>query len=771
MGVNARHRRRHRPGRRRDAPDPRRARLPGRRDPLLRLGPLGRHGAAVRAAARSSSRTPRPPTRPGSTSRCSPPARRPRGRWRRAFAAAGVIVVDNSSAFRMDPDVPLVVSEVNPERDRRRAQGHHRQPELHDDGRDAGAQAAARRGRAGPAGRVDLPGRLRLRRRRRRGARHAGRGGRRQGARAGLRRRGGRVPRAGEVRPHRSPTTCCRWPARSSTTARTRPTRSRSSATSRARSSASPTCAVSGICVRVPVFTGHSLSINAEFARPLPVERARELLADAPGVELADIPTPLQAAGKDPSYVGRLRQDPGVDDDRGLALFVSNDNLRKGAALNTVQIAELVAARADAAGPSRQRCRSAVARPARRSVVVTQCESAKVAHATSRDRRGPSTSSNEQVDEEQQRHHGDQPDRRGSWCCPASGDAAARAAAARPTTTQRPGSPAAAGSPGLPQRRRAAARPRTAAARPRSARRSARRPRAPVTQRPRPAGQPDRAAARRLAFGCVRPCVGGSRAARRRQRRRPASAAARATGSVRSGSGSARGAVGSVGVAGSRCRLGDGLGAGWATGSAVLGAARRLRARPACLRPKPNDGELQRRAVVPGPSSAMRRVCHDRVGRPDRAAGPEGPDRGSGSMVGLTGFEPAASSSRTRRATKLRHSPIAPRSVPGPRAGDHTRAPTGARNRPERAVRPRAVSVSRVASGRQATRIRAYGEVPRPAETCSQRRARVAGPRSRPGAGAGPWPGRARGRSWWSARRRPGRHTWPPWVWPARTAS
>jgi aspartate-semialdehyde dehydrogenase len=101
---------------------------------------------------------------------------------------------------------------------------------------------------------------------------------------------------------------------------------------------------VSGICVRVPVFTGHSLAINAEFERPLPVARARELLGSAPGVELSDIPTPLQAAGQDPSYVGRLRQDPGVDDDRGLALFVSGDNLRKGAALNTIQIAELVAA-------------------------------------------------------------------------------------------------------------------------------------------------------------------------------------------------------------------------------------------------------------------------------------------------------------------------------------------------------------------------------------------------------------------------------------------
>ena len=106
-----------------------------------------------------------------------------------------------------------------------------------------------------------------------------------------------------------------------------------------------PDLRVSGICVRVPVFTGHSLAINAEFERALTPERAAELLSGAPGVELSDIPTPLQAAGKDPSYVGRIRRDPGVDGDRGLALFVSNDNLRKGAALNTVQIAELLLAR------------------------------------------------------------------------------------------------------------------------------------------------------------------------------------------------------------------------------------------------------------------------------------------------------------------------------------------------------------------------------------------------------------------------------------------
>jgi aspartate-semialdehyde dehydrogenase len=104
-----------------------------------------------------------------------------------------------------------------------------------------------------------------------------------------------------------------------------------------------PDLLVSGTCVRVPVFSGHSLSINAEFARPLSVERATELLATASGVEVVDVPTPLVAAGKDPSYVGRIRQDEGVDGGRGLAMFVSSDNLRKGAALNAVQIAELIA--------------------------------------------------------------------------------------------------------------------------------------------------------------------------------------------------------------------------------------------------------------------------------------------------------------------------------------------------------------------------------------------------------------------------------------------
>ena len=103
-----------------------------------------------------------------------------------------------------------------------------------------------------------------------------------------------------------------------------------------------PDLRVSGTCVRVPVFSGHSLSINAEFAHPITAERAHEILATAQGVVVADVPTPLMAAGKDPSYVGRIRQDSSVDGNHGLVMFISNDNLRKGAALNALQIAELL---------------------------------------------------------------------------------------------------------------------------------------------------------------------------------------------------------------------------------------------------------------------------------------------------------------------------------------------------------------------------------------------------------------------------------------------
>jgi aspartate-semialdehyde dehydrogenase len=101
-----------------------------------------------------------------------------------------------------------------------------------------------------------------------------------------------------------------------------------------------PDLLVSGTCVRVPVFTGHSLSLNLEFARPISVAEATDALSAAPGVVVTDVPTPLEAAGQDPAFVGRIRQDASVPDGRGLVLFVANDNLRKGAALNAIQIAE-----------------------------------------------------------------------------------------------------------------------------------------------------------------------------------------------------------------------------------------------------------------------------------------------------------------------------------------------------------------------------------------------------------------------------------------------
>lgn len=102
-----------------------------------------------------------------------------------------------------------------------------------------------------------------------------------------------------------------------------------------------PELTVSGTCVRVPVYTGHSLSINARFDRPISPERATELLASAPGVMLDNVPTPIKASGGDVSLVGRIRRDETVD--HGLALFLAGDNLRKGAALNAVEIAEVVA--------------------------------------------------------------------------------------------------------------------------------------------------------------------------------------------------------------------------------------------------------------------------------------------------------------------------------------------------------------------------------------------------------------------------------------------
>ena len=260
------------------------------------------------------------------------------------FAAAGVTVIDNSSAWRKDPDVPLVVSEVNFERDaHRRPKGIIANPNcttmaampvlsvLHDEAgltRLVVSSYQAVSG-SGLAGVEELAGQ----------------------ARAVIDDAERLVHDGGAVefpapKTYVAPIAFNVVPLAGSLvddgsgeTDEDQKLRHESR-----RILGIPDLAVSGTCVRVPVFTGHSLSINAEFARPLSPQRARQLLDGAPGVKVVDVPTPLAAAGVDESLVGRIRCDPGVPDGRGLALFVSGDNLRKGAALNTIQIAELLAA-------------------------------------------------------------------------------------------------------------------------------------------------------------------------------------------------------------------------------------------------------------------------------------------------------------------------------------------------------------------------------------------------------------------------------------------
>lgn len=258
------------------------------------------------------------------------------------FAAAGAVVVDNSSAWRMDPEVPLVVSEVNPEALGSIPKGIVANPNcttmaampvlmpLH---REAGLRTLVASTYQAVSG----------------------------GGLAGVRELDEQARKVvdeaaaltydGEAVTFPEPTKFARPIAFNVVPLAGKVVDDGSFETDEEQKLRNesrkilgiPDLLVSGTCVRVPVFTGHSLALNCGFERPLSVERAYELLAAAPGVEVSEIPTPLQAAGKDPSYVGRIRQDPTVPN--GLALFVSNDNLRKGAALNAIQIAELLAAR------------------------------------------------------------------------------------------------------------------------------------------------------------------------------------------------------------------------------------------------------------------------------------------------------------------------------------------------------------------------------------------------------------------------------------------
>ena len=257
------------------------------------------------------------------------------------FAAAGVTVIDNSSAWRKDPDVPLIVAEVNGELAKNPPKGIIANPNcttmaampvlkpLHDAKGlrrliVSSYQAVSGSGLAGVA---ELAGQVR------KGVDEAEK----------LVHDGHAVD-LGEPVKYVAPIAFNVVPLAgdyvddgSGETDEDQKLRNESR-----KILDLPDLLVSGTCVRVPVFTGHSLSINAEFDESVTPDEARAILADAAGVRVVDVPTPLDAAGGDLSLVGRIRQDPGVPDGKGLALFISNDNLRKGAALNTIQIAELL---------------------------------------------------------------------------------------------------------------------------------------------------------------------------------------------------------------------------------------------------------------------------------------------------------------------------------------------------------------------------------------------------------------------------------------------
>ena len=257
------------------------------------------------------------------------------------FAAAGATVIDNSSAFRMDPDVPLVVAEVNPETVGQARKGIIANPNcttmafmavlkpLHDEAglvRLVASTYQAVSG-AGSAGVDELDKQVRE-----------------------VVDRAAELTHDGSAVEFPAPSKFARPIAFNVLPLANALVDDGSFETDEEQKLRNETRKILGIpdllvsctCVRVPVFTGHSLSLNAAFAQPISVARALELLAAAPGVVVTDVPTPLQAAGQDPSFVGRVRTDSTVEGGRGLALFVSNDNLRKGAALNAVQIAELL---------------------------------------------------------------------------------------------------------------------------------------------------------------------------------------------------------------------------------------------------------------------------------------------------------------------------------------------------------------------------------------------------------------------------------------------
>ena len=260
------------------------------------------------------------------------------------FAAAGAVVVDNSSAWRKDPEVPLVVSEVNPDDVDNRPKGIIANPNCTTMAAmpvlkplvDAAGgikrlfvssyQAVSGSGRAGVA---ELTSQLEA--------------GLKQDA-TGLA-LDGRAVTLPEPNVYVAPIAFDVVPLAGSIvddgseeTDEEQKLRNESR-----RILHTPDLAVSGTCVRVPVYTGHTLTIHAEFPASISRDEAVAALSSAPGVRVVDVPTPLEAAGEDDVFVGRIRQDQAVPDNRGIVFVVSGDNLRKGAALNAIQLAELVA--------------------------------------------------------------------------------------------------------------------------------------------------------------------------------------------------------------------------------------------------------------------------------------------------------------------------------------------------------------------------------------------------------------------------------------------
>jgi len=260
------------------------------------------------------------------------------------FAAAGVTVIDNSSAWRRDPEVPLVVSEVNPQEIAKTPKGIIANPNCTTMAampvlKPLSDAAGLRRlivatyqavSGSGIAGVEELAGQIR------------------QGVEGNLEglAHDGEAVELGPAKKYVAPIAYNVLPMAGSIVGDgSEETDEEQKLRHESRKILDlPDLAVAGTCVRVPVFSGHSLAIHAEFDRAITPDEARELLSQAPGVVVTDVPTPLEAAGKDPSYVGRIRQDQSVPDGKGLVLFVSGDNLRKGAALNTIQIAEVIAA-------------------------------------------------------------------------------------------------------------------------------------------------------------------------------------------------------------------------------------------------------------------------------------------------------------------------------------------------------------------------------------------------------------------------------------------